>query len=166
MGLLTNILDGIFLAYFILHIPTTIVVDSQSVVPARFIPSWAKELIQWHIKTNGDHLVGTNPLWFVSLVACECFIQLPFFFFATYAFIKRRNWIRMPSILYGTHVATSMVPILVDILLSPSSGPKRVTLALIYLPYLIVPLLLVVRMVVTAQPFGDDRKRRGKYKAQ
>ncbi|GIL60429.1 hypothetical protein Vafri_15020, partial [Volvox africanus] len=166
MGLLTRILDGIFLAYFILHIPTTILVDSQSIVPSKYYPSWAKELLQWHIKTNGDHLVSTNPLWFVSLVLCECFLQLPFFFIAAFAFIKRRNWIRIPSIVYGVHVATTMVPILVDILFSPSAGPKRATLALIYLPYLIVPLLLVVRMLAIAKPFGDDRKRRGKHKGQ
>ncbi|GLC33960.1 hypothetical protein PLESTB_000822800 [Pleodorina starrii] len=169
MGALTSVLDGLFLAYFIIHVPTTILVDSQSVVPAQYFPGWAKDLLQWHIKTNGDHLVSTNPLWFVSMVFCECFVQLPFFFVAAYAFIKRRNWIRIPCIIYGAHVATTMVPILTEILFSPAAGPKRVTLALIYLPYLIVPLLLVVRMAVVAQPFGpasSGRKKGGKRKAQ
>ncbi|EFJ40779.1 hypothetical protein VOLCADRAFT_108000 [Volvox carteri f. nagariensis] len=168
MGLLTSVLDRIFLAYFILHIPTTVIVDSQSVVPAQYFPSWAKELLQWHIKTNGDHLVSSNPLWFVSLVACEILLQLPFFFVASYAFLKRRNWIRIPCIVYGSHVATTMVPILSEFLFSPEAGPKRLTLVSIYLPYLVVPVLLVVRMAVVERPFGSTAagKRSKKNKAQ
>mgnify|MGYP001807751059 CR=1 FL=1 len=53
--------------------------------------------------------MSTNPLWFVSLVWCETALQLPFFFVAAYAFIKRANWIRVPCIIYGAHVATTMV---------------------------------------------------------
>ncbi|GLC33961.1 hypothetical protein PLESTB_000822900 [Pleodorina starrii] len=168
MGALTSVLDALFLAYLISHIPITILVDSQIVVPAQYYPGWAKDLLQWHIKTNEDHLISTNPLWYSSMVFCECVLQLPFFFIAAYAFIKRRNWIRIPGIIYGAHVVTTMVPILTEILFSPAAGPKRVSLALIYLPYLIVPLLLVVRMAVVAQPFGasSGRKKGGKRKAQ
>ncbi|GFR39583.1 hypothetical protein Agub_g43, partial [Astrephomene gubernaculifera] len=141
MGVLTSVLDTIFLIYFALHIPTTILVDSQSVIPAEYFPPWAKELLQWHIDTNGDHLVSKNPVWFKSLVACELALQLPLFFVITYGFLRRRNWIRMPCILYGTHVATTMAPILADILFGlDSTSPKKLNLALIYLPYLVIPL--------------------------
>ncbi|KXZ55009.1 hypothetical protein GPECTOR_3g172 [Gonium pectorale] len=168
MGALTSVLDVIFLAFFIIHIPTTLLVDSQSVFPAEYYPPWAKEALKWHIEMNGDHLVSKNPTWFVSLVWGEVLYQLPFFFVASYAFIKRRNWIRVPSIIYGAHVVTTMIPILTDILFGPDSGPKRHTLAAIYVPYLIVPLLLLVRMAVVEQPFGaDDASKRGvKRKAQ
>ncbi|PNW88901.1 hypothetical protein CHLRE_01g050000v5 [Chlamydomonas reinhardtii] len=155
-----GVLDAIFLAYFIIHIPTTLLVDSQSVFPAEYFPSWAKEALQWHIKTNGDHLVSTNPLWFVSLVWCETALQLPFFFVAAYAFIKRANWIRVPCIIYGAHVATTMVPILTDILFSPAAGSHSPALAAIYAPYLALPLALVIRMAVSAQPFGSKRSQK------
>ncbi|PNH02925.1 Transmembrane protein 97 [Tetrabaena socialis] len=167
MGLL-GVLDAVFLAYFIIHIPTTIIVDSQSIVPAQYFPVWAKELLQWHIKTNEDHLVSTNPVWFVSLVTCETLLQLPFFFVVAYGFIRRANWIRVPCIIYGTHVATTMVPILADILFGPDSGPKRLTLFWIYFPYLLVPLLLVLRMALVDKPFAAAAGRRsgkGKRKA-
>lgn len=45
--------------------------------------------------------VSKNPVWFVSLVACEVALQLPFFFVAIYAIIKRRNWFRLPGLVYG-----------------------------------------------------------------
>ncbi|KAG2483912.1 hypothetical protein HYH03_017233 [Edaphochlamys debaryana] len=169
MGALTSILDALFLAYFIIHIPTTLLVDSQSVLPADWFPSWAREMLQWHIKTNGDHLVSSNPVWFVSMVWCETVLQMPFFFVAAWAFIKKANWIRIPCIIYGSHVATTMVPILGDILFGPESGPNKHVLAAIYVPYLIVPVLLVIRMAAAEKPWastGAGKRRGGKSKAQ
>lgn len=42
--------------------------------------------------------VSQNPPWFVALVWGELLLQLPFFFVATYAFIYRKNWIRIPAL--------------------------------------------------------------------
>ncbi len=132
-------------------------------------------LIQHHIHNHGtvafSPQISKNPTWYVSLVACEVLLQLPFFFIASYAFIKRANWIRTPCIVYGAHVATTLVPILSDILFGPDSGPKRVTLFFINLPFAIIPLMLLVRMAVVSEPFpaasgGSRKKKGGKSKAQ
>jgi hypothetical protein len=53
---------------------------------AREFPRFAKDLLQWHIRTNGDFLVRDNPRWFVAFVWCEVLVQLPFFFVAAYAY--------------------------------------------------------------------------------
>ncbi len=114
--------------------------------------------------------MSKNPTWFVSLVACEVLFQLPFFFIASYAFIKRANWIRTPCIVYGAHVVTTMAPILSDILFGPDSGPKRAALFAIYVPYAIIPFMLLVRMAAVSEPFpasgGGRKKKGGKSKAQ
>jgi hypothetical protein len=36
--------------------------------------------------------VRDNPPWFLALVFCEVFIQLPFFFVAAYAYIMGARW--------------------------------------------------------------------------
>jgi hypothetical protein len=76
--------------------------------------------------------------------SCEALTQLPFFFVATYALLKReslglfaffcvarsnalidmhlavcatfagKNWIRVPFIIYGAHVATTVIPMLAE----------------------------------------------------
>ncbi|KAG2483913.1 hypothetical protein HYH03_017234 [Edaphochlamys debaryana] len=169
MGILTSLLDALFLAFFVIHIPTTLLVDAQSVLPADWFPLWAREMLQWHIKTNGDHLVATNPVWFKSLICCELTFQLPFFFIATYAFITKANWIRIPCIIYGSHVATTVVPILGDFLFGPEAGPNKYVLASINAPFLVIPLLLVIRMAMVEQPWGSvgaGKRRGGKSKAQ
>uniref|UniRef100_A0A7R9VI65 EXPERA domain-containing protein n=1 Tax=Chlamydomonas euryale TaxID=1486919 RepID=A0A7R9VI65_9CHLO len=153
MALLGAWFDTMMLFYFILHIPTTVLVDSQSVIPQEYFPPFLIEMLQWHIKTNGDFLVDTNPPWFVALVCGEVFLQLPFFFVATYAYIAKKNWIRIPALIYGVHTATTMIPIFGEIL---TVGNYQ--LAGIYAPYLVVPLLLATKMATTKTPFPPSSK--------
>lgn len=91
-----------------------------------------------------------TPIWFMSFVWAENLVQLPFFFVATYAYLKKANWIRIPAIIYGSHVATTLVAILADII----HGQHNAPLAAIYSPYLVVPVLLTLRMALDPQPFG------------
>lgn len=52
------------------------------------------------------------------------------------------------------------MPILTDILFSPAAGSHSPALAAIYAPYLALPLALVIRMAVSAQPFGSKRSQK------
>jgi hypothetical protein len=58
------------------------------------------------------------PRWFVAFCFCEVSMQLLFFPFAAWAILKGRNLIRIPLIIYCTHVATTLVAILFDLLTS------------------------------------------------
>ena len=53
--------------------------------------------------------MGAQPPWFRVLVLIEVFLQLPFFFVGAYAFAARREWIRIPALVYGLNVASTMV---------------------------------------------------------
>ena len=53
--------------------------------------------------------MGAQPPWFKVLVLMEVFLQLPFFFVGAYAFAARREWIRIPALVYGINVASTMV---------------------------------------------------------
>jgi hypothetical protein len=88
--------------------------------------------------------VGTNPLWFMAFVAGEVFLQLPVFLPLAWGILRQAAWVRIPSIVYGTHVATTLIPMLAEFYFA---GPQPQWLALaIYFPYFILPLLLVLRM--------------------
>ncbi|GAQ83834.1 hypothetical protein KFL_001640090 [Klebsormidium nitens] len=100
-----------------------------------------------HIDSTGDPLVSANPPWFKALVWCELILQVPYFVVATYAFIRGKRWIRTPTIMYCAHVATTMVPIFFEIMSAALSSEKRSTLVAIYLPFLVVPLLLLARVL-------------------
>ncbi|MEW5316251.1 MAG: hypothetical protein WDW38_007632 [Sanguina aurantia] len=157
----SNVLHLLYVLFLVIHVPTTVLLDAQSVFPRSSFPSWAVELLDWHIKTNADHLVSTNPPWFLALVYCEIMLQLPFFLVGAYAIYTKRSWIRIPAIIYGAHVSTTMVPILGDIFFGPQHGPHSLALAGIYMPYLLVPFAMMMSFALDSDPFktGAGKKK-------
>ena len=88
---------------------------------------------------------------------------VPFFAIATYAFIYRRPWIRIPTIVYAAHTCTTLLPILADILLGGDAAGARTkknvpVLFAAYFPYFLVPLVLLVRMWEDERPFSARRR--------
>ncbi len=108
--------------------------------------------------------MGNPPIWFQSLIWLELIFQLPFFFFAAYAFAYKRTWITTPAIVYGISVAATTFPILVHQLCSGPTGPA---LAAIYAPYMIIPALVAGKFAY-AKPWSASHHGRdsGKHKAK
>ncbi|GBF96209.1 hypothetical protein Rsub_08754 [Raphidocelis subcapitata] len=150
--------------WFIIHIPTTLLIDIQSILPpemAKDFPQFAKDLLQWHIKNNGDHLVRDNPVWFVTFVWCEVCLQLPFFFLAIYAYTFGRSWIRIPAIMYGVHAATTVLPMLAEFHHGGgAANPQKGALLAMYGAYAAVPMLLALDMAVSRVPFPAAKKKK------
>ncbi|KAF7244362.1 Sigma intracellular receptor 2 [Varanus komodoensis] len=152
-----RLLDGLFALYFLTHIPVTLLVDLQALRPGAH-PRALTEWLTWYTNAFKDPLMADPPAWFRSFIYCEVFLQLPFFPVAAYAFWKGNcQWIRTPAIIYATHVATTLLPILSHFLFTDFSkskhpGPEtlheRLTLSAIYLPYLLIPLLMLSSMLL------------------
>ena len=190
-------------AFFATHIPATILVDSQAVVPAQHVPDFAKALLKFHVETNHDALMAAPPVWLRSVIWLEVTCQLPFFFAALHALVHRawaaqqgrrgappprrrspahtappaapsrrahagKEWIRLPGIAYGASTATTLLPILGEILAGthyPTEAAKW-TLFFIYFPYLVLPLWMMFALAANdtlwdaAPAASRSRKRR------
>jgi hypothetical protein len=146
----------VVIVFFATHIPATILMDSQALLPPSVVPSFARALLRFHCEQNADPLMADPPVWFKSFILFELLFQLPFFFIGFKAFYERKNWIRIPGVVYGAHTATTLVPILAEILHSDSFPDEaaRWKLFFIYLPYLIVPASMAYVLGVDAKPFG------------
>mmetsp|Transcript_60288 Transcript_60288/g.191527 ORF Transcript_60288/g.191527 Transcript_60288/m.191527 type:complete len:180 (+) Transcript_60288:173-712(+) len=164
LPLLQRPLDGLLVAFFALHIPITVFLDSQSVVPRKFFPKVALDLIAYHVQELKDPLVATNPPWFVALVWCELCIQLPFFFVLCYGLALGRRWLRIPAIMYGVHTCTTMAPILYELAFGPhkllATSQDRAVILCVYLPWLVFPAVLTARMAASEDPFGEGKSQR------
>ncbi|MEE6468771.1 hypothetical protein FKM82_008374 [Ascaphus truei] len=170
MASLTRLLEWIFFFYFFSHIPITLLVDLQAVLPARLYPPALLDLMKWYIVSFKDHLMLNPPAWFLSFVYCEAILQLPFFPVATYAFYKGGcKWIRIPAIVYSTHVATTVCAIIVHVLfgdfpksnqLEPLTQKERLTLVSVYAPYLVIPLLLLITMLFSPRYRQEEKRKR------
>lgn len=54
----TRKLDIFFAVFLASHIPATLIIGTQCVFPRESFPSWAQELLKWHVATNGDKLAS------------------------------------------------------------------------------------------------------------
>ena len=147
----SSLLRILGVVFFASHIPATLLVDAQALLPASLFPEFAKKMLADFIAQYNDPLMGgairapEDHRWFLSLIATELVIQLPFFFVALYAFVFRREWIRLPMVAYGGFVSATMVPILSELYFSTGcTSSQRLALLAMYSPYLFVPALLVV----------------------
>ena len=93
------------------------------------------------------------PAWFRVLCWSELYIQLPFFFVGAYAHAYGKAWVQKPTIVYGLFVASTMVCILSELLLSPQLQHPRYLLSAFYLPYFVFPFAMAMRMLLTTHPF-------------
>ena len=97
---------------------------------------------------------------FRSFIIAEAFFQLPFFFVATYGLLFKKQWIRIPLIVYGSHVFTTVFPIMYTFYEADNSdgGLNKVALFGFYSPYLLVPLMLTIYMCLYEKPFERTHK--------
>merc|ERR1712188_299163 len=98
----------VFFFFFVTHIPTSLLVDAQCALPSTWFPKHATQLLEFHLETFNDPLMGTCPGWLQLVIWCEILLQVPFFFAAIYAFIHGCKWIRVPAIMYGVHTCTTL----------------------------------------------------------
>ncbi|KAM6242540.1 sigma intracellular receptor 2 [Porphyrio hochstetteri] len=162
--------ERLFALYFLSHIPITLLIDLQALLPAGIYPQGLTELLEWYVTTFRDPLMLQPPEWFKAFVYCEAFLQLPFFPVAGYAFLKGGcRWIRTPAIIYSTHVATTLFAIFTHILfhdfskselLGPQTLRERLTLLSVYVPYLLIPLLILFTMLYNPYYRHPEKRKR------
>ena len=149
----------LFLIYFISHIPITLCVDLQALFGHHY-PEGLRNLMEWYCSTYHDPLMRVPPIWFRSFIWCELLMQMPFFFFATFALLRRKNWIRIPGIVYGVHVSTTVIPILAEIVYNKAiTDTEKLTLVGFYYPYLLIPTMFAVYLCLNPEPFGKTTKK-------
>ena len=115
-----------FLCFFISHIPITLLIDGQAFFPRHYYPQILQDVVDWYALTFKDKLM-THPdiqPWFSSLVAIEILFQLPFFFYAVSAMLKRGDINKNLCMVYGSSTACSLIPIFACILTDEETTGK------------------------------------------
>ena len=151
-----------FLLFFASHIPATLCVDLQVLFPALY-PSALKDLLNSYIEIFNDDLMRSpHDVWFQSIIAGECIFQLPFFFVAVHVLMNTdkysgSGWFRSMCMIYGTHTATTLLPILAcHCENADATFVEKAMVISIYLPYLIFPLWLVYIAFVSEDVLGKS----------
>uniref|UniRef100_A0A8C5S5R5 Transmembrane protein 97 n=1 Tax=Laticauda laticaudata TaxID=8630 RepID=A0A8C5S5R5_LATLA len=165
----SRVLEWIFAFYFLTHIPITLFLDLQPLLPGVY-PSALSDAMTWYTATFKDPLMASPEPWFLSLLYFEAFLQLFFFPVAAYAFWKGNcKWIRIPVIIYTTHVITVVVACLAHILFADFSNVKvpvpqtlqeRLTVSAFYAPFLAISLAMLLFVLFSSAYKPVEKKKK------
>jgi hypothetical protein len=111
----------------------------------------------WSYAGEYDPLVAENPLFLRVMSWISAFVFGPFYAVLIYAFLRGCNWIRLPAIAFGSMVLYSVIVHVAAELLNERPPPNLAVFAAVYVPYALIPILLLVRMRRT--PFPSVRVR-------
>ena len=156
-----RLLDIAFVLFFIINILfITYIVDLEQLVianPNNFTyPIWPPPFMVDMIHSYGriyDPLLMARPVWWKVTVLIDAVFFGPFYLFGIFAFLKKRNWIKIPSIIYSSVMLTNVVIILGEEIYGPYASPQLLVVLLVNLPWLLIPLLIIYRMSRTEKPF-------------
>jgi len=163
-----RMIDTCLLGYFVFQIPSTIFFDSQAVYPASWYPSFLKSMRDNYIHDFKDVFLAnawSNP-WYLAICMVEHYIEMPFFFFAAYAYYKgalQVPSVLLPSLIYSVHTLTAILGVWFMALLSdfsqysppaPATLGDRLKLCGAYLPFVIFCFICMIDslMLLNAAP--------------
>jgi len=146
--------DIAIVAFFLVNLLfITYVVDLEQLVianPAHFVyPLWpprpAVDAIHWWGRTF-DHLEDARPVWWKMTIWIDDLLYGPFYAVAIYAFVKGKEWIRIPSVFYAGMLFATVVIILGEEKAGPYASPNFAMVLLANLPWLLFPIVIAVRI--------------------
>ena len=146
--------DWIFVGFFLVNLFfITYIVDIEQLTipdPSNFRqPIWPPEpfvrLIHWY-GGNFDPLLMARPQWWKMTIWVDPLFYGPFYAFAIYAFIKGRDWIRIPAFFYSGMMFMGVTIILGEEIAGPHATPHLPLVLALNLPWLLTPILLTLRL--------------------
>jgi hypothetical protein len=150
--------DIFFAIMFTVFAVTSIVSDLLPTVGVDFSHPSDNFFVQsnyWYAHDT-DVLFMHPPDWMRIVTGLSAFVYLPFYVVLVFALVTGRNWIQLPSVIYATMIVvlTGIVVFGVEFFGDPAMRTGNpVKFLLFNLPYVLVPLALLIRMR-KPQPFA------------
>jgi hypothetical protein len=156
-------LDLVFVAFFVVNLGfITYIVDLEQLViddPADFrYPVWPPaplvDLVHWWGRTYDPLLLARPPFWRMTIWIDVLFFG-PFYAFAIYAFVRGRDWIRLPAMWWAGAMTANVLIILMEERYGVHASPRWGAVLAANLPWLLLPAAVVTRMAWSAHPFTE-----------
>jgi len=151
-------MDIVFLVIFSLFIVTCTISDSVEGLGLDQVADSPNILVRWNYwyASNFDPLYQSHPLWLRFISGTSAFVYIIFYVVLILAIARKWNWIQLPSVIYATMIiALTGIPIFgveffgqrgPDAAVGSQASPNIGVFLAFNLPYIIFPLLLLIRM--------------------
>ena len=154
-------IDILFVAFFILNFSfITYIVDIEQIIidnPQSFdYPLWPPpplvDLVHWWGRTF-DPVLLARPVWWKATIWIDSLLFGPYYLAAIYAFIKGKDWIRIPSIIWASVMMTNVTIIMSEEIFGPHASPRLGMVVFANLPWFLLPIGVIARMARSEHPF-------------
>jgi hypothetical protein len=157
-------IDFVLIAFYIINLFfITYIVDLEQLViadPSHFTyPSWPPAFFVDMVHDYGRHydpVLMARPPWWRATIWIDALLFGPYYVAALYAFIKGKNWIRTPALLWSAVMMTNVTIILFEERLGPYATPAWPRVLALNLPWLLMPVLTIWRMTRSFRPFSHE----------
>ena len=153
--------DWLFIIVFSFFAFTSFFVDMMGALHELFLGSenpWFMKTLLMQTYADCDPLFVINPPFMRVALVFSALVWGPLYLYFIWGFIKGKNAIRIPALMYSSALTVVMLMIFSEELFSQVPGwasPLPWKFTAYNLPYLLMPLLLAFRMR-SPNPFGDD----------
>ena len=147
-------LDWLFVAFFMINFFfITYIVDLEQLViadPEQYTqPAWPPPAMLRIIHSYGstyDPLLMARPQWWKNTIWLDVLFYGPFYLMAINAFLRGREWIRIPAIFYSGMMFADVFIIVGEEIAGPHASPHLPVVLALNLPWLLLPILLTIRL--------------------
>lgn len=154
-------LDLLFVVFFVVNLGfITYIVDIEQLLIAdaqhfRY-PPWPParlvDLIHWWGRNYDPLLLARPPFW-KATIWIDALLFGPFYACALHAYVRARDWIRVPSLLWAATMMTNVTIIMAEEIHGAHATPRLLIVTLANAPWFLVPLLLIARLYRSEHPF-------------
>lgn len=127
--------------------------------PAFQYPLWPPRIvvdaIHWY-GSNFDPLILINDPWWLTLIWFDVLVFGPFYIFAIWAFIKGKEWIRGPSLIYAGMMIVDVIVILSEEFFGIHAAPNPWIPFIANFCWLLGPILVIIRFSTKDHPFTEE----------
>eukprot|EP01105_Mastigella_eilhardi_P006764 TRINITY_DN18305_c0_g1_i1.p2 TRINITY_DN18305_c0_g1~~TRINITY_DN18305_c0_g1_i1.p2 ORF type:complete len:194 (+),score=46.13 TRINITY_DN18305_c0_g1_i1:30-584(+) len=165
VSLLKRPLDLLLLAFFLVNgLVIVYLIDFEQVAvppfpqpgafkyPA-FPPRVMVDIVHWWGRSF-DPLLMARPVWWQMTIWIDAFYFGPFYFVAVFAFLKGKEWIKAPALFWAGLMVANLTIIFGEEFAGPYKSPAPLQIVAAYGPYLLAPLLTLIRMA-RVHPFTE-----------
>jgi len=137
---------------YVVSLEQVVIVDIDHFVQPLWPPAPLLALVHWW-ERSFDPLLIARPAWYRATIWLDVLVFGPFYLAAIYAFVRGRDWIRIPAVIWGSVLFTNVFIILFDELLGVHATPHPFTVVGANLAWMLMPFVVGWRVLRSPHPF-------------
>ena len=145
---------NLLLVTYVISLEQIVIADPLHSAPPPWPPERLLAIIHWY-ERSFDPLLLARPAWYRATIWLDVCVFGPFYVAALYAYVRGRDWIRIPSVVWAAMMFTNVFIILFDELRGAYASPHPAAVVAANGAWLVLPLVVLWRVAGSEHPFTE-----------